>query len=236
MKEKRRYKTYIKGFDEAIEGGIPEGFVVLFSGTPGTLKSTISYNILYNNALFENVAGLYISLEQSGTSLSTQMLGFNMDIDAVSDRLKIVDFGNAMKKLELLSQKDVFLTIFKDKIENLKNELHFELIVIDSLPVLEILGKFKNPRVQTFALFEWLRDLGLTTILISEISPTSTIKDSHIFDKEFLSDGIIHTKMERLTETDVRRLIRCVKLRGTKHSTDYFEISFDEGFKVTELI
>ena len=34
----KRVKTGIKGFDGLIEGGIPEGSVILVSGTPGTEK------------------------------------------------------------------------------------------------------------------------------------------------------------------------------------------------------
>ena len=45
-----RIRTYIRGFDEQLEGGIPKGHVVLFSGTPGTMKSSVTWNILWHNA------------------------------------------------------------------------------------------------------------------------------------------------------------------------------------------
>ena len=35
-------KTYIKGFDEKLGGGIPEGSVVLVVGEPGTMKSSVA--------------------------------------------------------------------------------------------------------------------------------------------------------------------------------------------------
>ena len=48
MSEDERLKTYIEGFDKILEGGIPRGHIVLVTGTPGTMKSSLSYYILYN--------------------------------------------------------------------------------------------------------------------------------------------------------------------------------------------
>ncbi len=60
---KPKIKTCIDGLDEHMAGGIPQGHVVLVSGMPGTMKSTVAYSILFNNAKKENKKGLYISLE-----------------------------------------------------------------------------------------------------------------------------------------------------------------------------
>ena len=43
----RKIKTYIEGFDEILDGGIPEGHVVLVCGTPGTMKTSLTYSIMY---------------------------------------------------------------------------------------------------------------------------------------------------------------------------------------------
>ncbi|UCF09195.1 MAG: hypothetical protein JSW28_00930, partial [Thermoplasmata archaeon] len=48
MKESS-YPTYINGLDKQLEGGIPEEHIVLIAGAAGTMKSSIAYNILYNN-------------------------------------------------------------------------------------------------------------------------------------------------------------------------------------------
>jgi len=67
------YKTYIKGFDEEMEGGIPQGHVVLISGPPGTMKSSITFNMLYKNALEQGTRGVYVTLEQGKSSIEFQM-------------------------------------------------------------------------------------------------------------------------------------------------------------------
>ena len=60
-----RLKTYIKGLDPHLEGGLPKGHILLFAGQPGTMKSSLAYSILYNNAKENGINGIHISLEQS---------------------------------------------------------------------------------------------------------------------------------------------------------------------------
>jgi KaiC/GvpD/RAD55 family RecA-like ATPase len=43
-----RVRTYIQGFDEIVNGGIPKRNVVLLSGGPRTGKSIFGYQFLYN--------------------------------------------------------------------------------------------------------------------------------------------------------------------------------------------
>src|SRR3989449_9081313 len=55
--------------------------------------------------------------------------------------------------------------------------------------------------------------------------------------EEYLSDGIIHTKMERVDDANIQRRIRCVKLRGTNHSTNYYTLIFQSGIlQATRII
>ncbi|TLZ41041.1 MAG: hypothetical protein E6K19_08995, partial [Methanobacteriota archaeon] len=63
-----RLKTYVEGFDEALGGGIPRGSIVLIAGTPGTMKTGLTFSILYENAKAGSKA-LYISLEESQEDL-----------------------------------------------------------------------------------------------------------------------------------------------------------------------
>ena len=67
------YKTYIKGFDSELGGGIPQGHIILVAGTPGTMKSTLSYYLLYHNVRKTDARGLYLSFEQSKESLKFQL-------------------------------------------------------------------------------------------------------------------------------------------------------------------
>src|SRR5438445_422903 len=59
-----RMKTYVEGFDEALGGGIPRGSLVLVAGTPGTMKTALTFSILYENVKAGSKA-LSITLEES---------------------------------------------------------------------------------------------------------------------------------------------------------------------------
>src|SRR5439155_477738 len=63
-----RLKTHVEGFDEALGGGIPRGSIVLVAGTPGTMKTALTFSILYENVKAGSKA-LYISLEESQEDL-----------------------------------------------------------------------------------------------------------------------------------------------------------------------
>ncbi|OGS46204.1 MAG: hypothetical protein A3K66_02625 [Euryarchaeota archaeon RBG_16_67_27] len=221
-----RIRTFIQGFDDKLSGGIPAGHIVLLAGEPGTMKSTIAFNVLYQNALREERHGTYISLEQGRDNLTRHLASMSLSPADVDDKVSVVDLGMIRRNLEGMADK-TWLEIFKMYASNLKRTLNYEILVVDSLPVLEVMARFENPREELFQLFEWLRDLKATTILISEIKPGS--EDFGKNGEEFLCDGIIHTKMERVDDANIQRRIRCVKMRATGHSPNYYTLMFQNG-------
>jgi len=227
-------KTYIKGFDERLGGGVPDGSVVLIVGEPGTMKSSLAFNILYYNAINDGVPGLYISLEQSRESLMDHMSGMNMDLSVCEDKLNILDLGLIRKNLTMMADQS-WMHVFKMYVENLQKSHDFKIIVLDSLPVLELLAEFKAPRADLFHFFEWLRDQELTTILITEMSQGNPAYAK--YDEDFLADGIFHVKMEKVDDINIQRRLRCVKMRSANHSPNFFTLLFNDGvFEVTKVI
>ena len=59
-----RLQSHIEGFDEVLGGGIPRGSLVLVCGTPGTMKTSLTFSLLYNNVKHNGSKALYISLEE----------------------------------------------------------------------------------------------------------------------------------------------------------------------------
>lgn len=241
MEEMKGYRTYVKGLDEEIEGGIPQGHVVLIAGPPGTMKSSLAYSILYHNAAQKKVRSMYFTLEQSRRSLEFQMSRLSMDPKLVMDSLRVQDLSRIRKGIDEVRGRPRFgreterpwLEVMKKILEDLKETENFELLAVDSLPILEIISRLKDRRIQLFHFFEWLRDLDLTTIIITETSP----QIGEVHDEDFLADGVIHVLMEKVGDIDVYRRIRIVKLRGVNHNTGFFTLEYKQGrFQVSQVI
>ena len=235
MNPNGRIKTHIEGYDRALEGGIPQGQVVLMAGTPGTMKSSLAYYILYNQAREEKATCVYVTLEQSRSSLLRQMEKMGMRTEDVKHSLHILDLGIIRKNLKHVSGGDSWMQVFKGYITSLKNDLNFDIIAIDSLGVLETMSEMDNRRTDMFYLFEWLRDLGATVFLISEVSPERLF--SGAYDEGYLADTIITLKMQMVRDVEMQRRIRCIKMRETNQDASSFSLLFTGGrFQVTRAI
>jgi KaiC/GvpD/RAD55 family RecA-like ATPase len=231
-KGSRRIKTFIDGLDGQIESGIPVGTVNLISGTPGSMKSSLAYSILYYNAIKIGLKGLYISMEQDVQTLSAQMKRLGMK--EKTNNLTIEDYTSLDKKLRAAKfQKQKFehdwITRIKTYIEGLEKNT-YEIMVLDSLDALYALTNLDNPRTELYHFFKTLRETETTSFLISEMTQ-NTDKFSKFGVEEFLCDGIIHLDFKR-TGTILSRLERfigLVKMRNTNYATQYFPLQHVEG-------
>lgn len=230
-----RVKTYVKDLDQRMEGGIPKGYVVLVCGTAGSMKSSFTFNILYNAAKSEGAKGLYISLEQDRSSLIRQMRKIGMSIRDVSELVSVIELREPIKrevtKGGTFFKKENWMEVLLTQIQNYKKTMDFELVVIDSMDALYALTPISDPRTEIFHFFRGLRNLGITTFIISEM-PQSKKEFGKYEVESFLADGIIHLSIERLGNT-VGRYVNIVKMRETKHATDFFPLVVDEsGFGI----
>ncbi|MCK5024907.1 MAG: AAA family ATPase [Thermoplasmata archaeon] len=224
-----RVKTYVKGLDGVMQGGIPEGSVILVAGKPGTMKSSFAFNILYHNANKEDLAGVYVTLEQGRDSLLNNMDGLGMKLGGLEKEISVLDLGMIRKKLVQLTNQ-TWMEVFKMYLKNLKKNMDISLVVIDSLPILEVMARFDSPREELFHFFEWLRDMDVTAFLITEMQQSS--EQFCKYDEDFLSDGIIHLDLKRENNM-VNLFLGVVKMRQTGHKRGYSPLIFDkDGFEI----
>ncbi|MFH1173848.1 MAG: ATPase domain-containing protein [archaeon] len=252
-----RVKTYIPELDSNMMGGIPIGHVILISGSAGTMKSSICFNVLFNEALNFKKVGLYVSLEQSSESLMRHILTMGMDLKSVdiiiindlaklktdlskvadkkSGTVIIVDVGTIRKQIRDVatpSQGSGWLNVIKNIIKRVKEILGCDLFVLDSLSALYVLNKFDESKVrdELFFIFDFFRDENVTTFLISEMreKEIGVLQYSEYGVEDFLSDGIIHLSLTRFRRNVVRE-VSIVKMRATECNHDVYSLEFKNG-------
>lgn len=229
-----RIKTYIEGFDELLEGGIPKGHIVLVCGTAGTMKTSLTFSVLYNNVKKNGLKGLFITLEEGQENVKKAMEELGMkEIDKLD--LYILDIARIRleHKEEELSKNwlDILTRYIQERVKLNK----FDIVGIDSLAALYSLSELKIPRRDLFHFFNVLRQLGITSFLVNEIPFGSTSLVP--YGEDFLADGIIYLKHYEVGETEIQLRIRCIKMRRTKHFTGYLALLRTENkFMVTRVI
>ncbi len=248
----KRVKTGIKGFDELVQGGLPEGASILVTGSPGTGKSIFGLQFLFNGATKFHEKGLYVSFEQLKKDIVNQASQFGWDMMKLERE----------KKIEILCIPITKVT--QDTVIMIKNKIKKEKIkrvVIDSLTTLTVNAPiysmtkdltikdvvndntvFSPPIVGDFlvkhfiySFIEGLQEFEtVTTILISENStePGYMSRDTV---SEFACDGVILINFESLGGDYSRSLI-VRKMRQTKNDEDVHPVEISEhGIVVHQL-
>jgi len=172
-------RTGIEGLDELLGGGVPRGRCILVIGGPGTGKTILGAQFIYNGAKKYGEKGLIVTLEEGEELLKTDMsrLGLNLDKLESSGAIKIIDHSvvnylpsERFKELVKFMGMPVFkaaslLEALKTGITSIKASR----VVIDSISALTF--QVADPverRLYTMLIFKTLLDSGCTSIVISE--------------------------------------------------------------------
>lgn len=217
--------TYVKGLDEALQGGIPSGSVVLVCGNPGTMKTSFAFHVLYHNSR-NGRKGLYVTMEEAGEDLRIAMQKMGMD-DFHESELYVLDMGRLRLELAEADTDNDWLKIFEGIIHEALRVTPYSLIVLDSLESLYASNTPESVRKHLFHLFGFFKDAGLTTLIISEVPPGSARLAPHGVD--FLADGVLLLRYAEVDEVDVELHLRCVKMRKVRHERGEFTLALRKG-------
>ncbi len=235
-----RLPTYVGGLDEMLEGGIPARHVVLICGRAGSMKSSFAYYILHKLSENEGRKAIYLTLEQSRTSLLRHMKKLGLGQESATtmmvsdlDDMVVIDMARLRKETDAATIGNIdWLNSIVTQIENYKDAFGCEIVAVDSLSALYSLTTFKNPRSELFFFFEKLRDLDITVLLVSEMLEPEKERFGPHGVEEFLADGIIHLKTEKYGNR-ANLFLGVIKMRETNHERDYFPLIVDKtGFEI----
>jgi len=238
----------IEGLDKALHGGIPEGNVILISGSAGTGKTLIGLSFIYYGASKFNEPGVFVSTDQTPEELREEAKNFGWDLEELEKKNLL-----RLHHIDVTQEKDM---VYLTKINDLAKEINAKRIVIDSLTTLtEFLSPMEIVEARGGKLFETLgsivpvpmsetmiaksviikilkklKQTDCTCLVTSEL-PESGEWLSRDTVSEFLVDGVITLRPFKYARSDVDLLV--VKLRYGDHSKDLHKISItDKGVEV----
>jgi KaiC domain protein len=215
-----RVKTGIPGFDEILNGGVPKRNVVLLSGGPGTGKSIMASQFLWNG-LQMGEPGIYVALEEHPVQVRINMKQFGWDVKQYEQQgvFAVVDaftggIGEAAKREKYVVKDPTDVNELVDVLRAAIKDVNAVRVAIDSVSTL-YLTKPSVARSVLLALKKLLSGTGTTSILVSQVSVTERGFGGP--GVEHAADGIVRLDLDEV-EGELVRSIIVWKMRGTSHS------------------
>jgi len=236
-----RIKTGIKGFDELVEGGLPEGRSFLVSGGTGTGKSIFAIEFLVNGAK-QGEPGIYLTLDERPELIREDMLRFGWNLRQMEDAgtFKIID--GTIAKVGIPSDEEFSLPATGFDLDKLLLELmraikkiRAKRVVIDSIPALGLnFDSEGEVRKAILKVIYLLSRAGVTAILTTETTEGSN-QFSRYGVEEYVADGVIMLHYMGIG-TQSNRTLHIRKMRATKHSEDLHPLQInDAGISVHKV-
>jgi circadian clock protein KaiC len=232
-----RIKTGIEGLDELISGGIPKSTITLVSGPPGSGKTILCCQFLYQGVQ-QGEKCLFLTLDKKVEGLLIQATELGLDFQPAIEKGQIKFLHlNINKKLVYESMINEILSgeydrVVLDSITPLSEmpiyisdiETQKDLSIINSNEISPEKG-FPIRRLHLHYIMDALDTAKSTSMVTSEL-PHGTSALSRDGITEFLSDAVIVLSLDPTMD---RRKLSVMKMRSTKHTLKPQDIQFGKG-------
>lgn len=215
----QKIATGIEGLDEILHGGLPAGRVTLINGGPGSGKSMLALEFLYQGAI-SGEPGFFLSFEESTENIRQNVSSFGWDLATLEKDGKLFLMHGQLDAGMILSG-DFNLKGLLAIVGGKARKMGAERIVIDALDVL--MRIFKDPHdqeKQIFALHKWLNEQGKTTVLTTKTFKTTEVSSPYEY-LDYLADCVIHLDQRVIEQVNTKRL-RVVKYRGSGYGANEY--------------
>jgi len=226
----KRVSSGIKDLDALIEGGFPAGDVVLYSGLPGTGK-TVACMQFVSEGLKRGEDCIYVASEQTRGKLieNATLLGLGFKGAIRKKKLEVfqvedIAFHDPLgRRCKLPRDPEKRAERLTASIAKWMEKCNGSRLVVDSLMAYAIDDPAEHRALLNSELVRSLDELGMTTILVSELSGGGYSRDGIT---EVLADGIVLFGRE-VEEKKGYKTLEVAKLRGTKVMDEVkrFEVS-----------
>ncbi len=228
----KRLRTGVRGIDDLIEGGVPEGFLVAVTGEPGCGKTIFSIHFI-NQGILDGDKCIYITTEESRESIVKQASQFGMGFERAANERKLIIIDALMGREDKWSLKSLDMEALVEKIIEAKKELGYgrARIAIDSLSAFW-LDRPAMARRYSYYLKKVLSKWDSTILAVSQYAITTA--ESFGWGIEHIADGIIRFRRV-LRGGELRRFVIIEKMRQTNHSRYLHEVDIRPGVGLVVL-
>jgi len=236
----KKIATGIRGLDELVGGGFPEGRVILIIGGPGTGKTILCSQFLYKGIYEKQENGVFVSLDESKSHFYSEMQKFGWDFQRAEEEKKFsyID-ATRMSRVAMLKEKlykeesrslrgkQLSVDRLIDDLQSKIQQIDVRRVVVDTLAALTY--RFPDPierRTAVVDLIESLADLGVTSLVSTELGYLGL--ERNVLEEEFLVHGVImmQTLFSGGTTT---RAIQVEKMREAEVNPSLVPYSIDQN-------
>jgi len=223
-----RVKTGIEGFDEMLGGGYIPQTANLIEGAPGTGKTTLGMQFIYNGIVKFNEPGLIITFEEFPHQYYHNAASFGWDFNQLEKEglLKIIMTSPEVTRQDLENVGGI--------IETQVAQMGVRRVLVDSMTHFERLTQNATDLRQIeYSFINALKREGLTCLLTKE-SP-ALLGDAPEGDSEiaFVVDSYAILRYVEI-DSAISKAALILKMRGSDHAKEIrqYEIDPQAGFQL----
>jgi len=225
-----RVSSGVRGFDELVDGGFPDGRLYVISGPPGSGKTTFCAQFL-TNGVKQNDTCVFLSMHETKREISDDMSDYSFKFSDFLDagQIKFLNVFSQEGKRLLNESRSASGAMNTENVSNrilrIAGSEGVDRIVIDSMMLLDHF--FASAEDNLVQFLTSLKQVDATVLIISEMTDPTTYSDEH-----YLAHGVVFFH-NYLDASGMTRGVQIVKMRGTGVDCDIREIEFsDRGLRV----
>jgi circadian clock protein KaiC len=209
----------IRGLDEILGGGLPQGRPTLVCGGPGCGKTLLATEFLVRGAQEYGEPGVFMAFEETETELAKNVASLGIDLESLVAQKKIFIDYVYIERSEIEETGEYDLEGLFIRLGSAIDAVGAKRVVLDTIET--IFAGFNDDailRSELRRLFRWLKEKGVTAIITGERGEKSLTRYGL---EEYVSDCVILLE-SRIQNRIATRILRVVKYRGSRHGADEY--------------
>lgn len=227
-----KLETGIRGFDELLEGGVPEGRTTLISAGPGCGKTVLLSEFVYRGITGFDQPGIFLTFEERPKDIVRNLRNFDWDIDPLIDagRLTFLD-ASLPEEGEIVEGHGEWLQTMLARVQHAAEKTGARRLAVDNLGAVFLRYEGdetdKKKRERLFRFADGIKRLGLTTLITTERSESAASLSQYGVE-EFVSEGLIELDTHAGQGSEMRTML-VRKLRGCGYRSGRVAFEINQG-------